>query len=35
MTGLQWFAFVILPALIVVASGLALVLFEMRHPRKR
>lgn len=34
MTGIQLFAFVILPALLVLGAGVVLVVFEARHPRR-
>lgn len=35
MTGIQLFAFVILPALIAFGGGVVLLVFELRHPRTR
>lgn len=35
MTGIQLFAFVILPLLITLGGGLVVLVFELRHPRRR
>ena len=34
MTGIQVFAFIALPALIVLGAGIVLFVFEARHPRR-